>query len=258
MILGTADGKAIRFKETHVRAMGRTAGGVRGINLRKGDEVVDMALVDPTAALLTVCENGHGKRTSFDEYRLQSRGGYGIINIRTSERNGKVVGMKSIRDADELMLITSGGKIVRTGISELRTIGRATQGVRIISLRPDDKLVSVARVVAEDDSNAGLSPTTDDGAGPVRAAEAPTPANEAHPPADGDAEQPAGGDAAASGSGPSSRRPAPKEAEPSEPASSEAKHPKNSPAHADSTEAGPEGQTSDDGPDEDDNDVTIL
>jgi DNA gyrase subunit A len=113
-----------------------------------------MALVDPMASLLTVCENGHGKRTSFDEYRVQSRGGLGIINIRTTGRNGKVVGMKSMRQSDELMLITLGGMIVRTGVSELRMIGRATQGVRIIALKEDDKLTAVARVVT-DDSNQG-------------------------------------------------------------------------------------------------------
>jgi DNA gyrase subunit A len=148
IVLGTRSGQAIRFSETDVRPMGRTAAGVRGVNLRKGDEVIGMALIDPMATLLTVCEKGYGKRTSFDEYRLQSRGGYGVINIRTTERNGKVVGMKSIRDADELMLITQNGMIVRTGVSELRTIGRATQGVRVITLRPGDKLVAIARVVA--------------------------------------------------------------------------------------------------------------
>ena len=116
IILGTANGQAIRFQETDVRAMGRTACGVRGINLREGDEVVDMVLLDPMATLLTVCENGYGKRTSFEEYRIQSRGGFGIINIKTSERNGKVVAMKSMRNADELMLITQQGMIVRTGI----------------------------------------------------------------------------------------------------------------------------------------------
>jgi DNA gyrase subunit A len=156
IILGTADGKAIRFKETNVRSMGRTAAGVRGIDLRKGDEVVDMVIIDPMATLLTVCENGHGKRTDFDQYRIQTRGGLGIINIKTTERNGKVVAMKSIRDADELMIITQNGMIVRTGVSELRTIGRATQGVRVISLKPGDKVVGVARVVAEDNAQGQL------------------------------------------------------------------------------------------------------
>ena len=150
IVLGTAKGQSIRFQETDVRAMGRTAAGVRGIHLREGDEVVAMAVLDPMATLLTACENGHGKRTSFDEYRLQSRGGYGIINIKSTARNGKVVAMKSIRDADELMLITFHGMIVRTGLNELRTIGRATQGVRLIGLKEGDRLVAVARVVAED------------------------------------------------------------------------------------------------------------
>ena len=156
IILGTANGQAIRFPETDVRAMGRTAGGVRGVNLREGDEVVAMAIMDPMATLLTVCENGYGKRTSFDEYRVQSRGGFGIINIRATDRNGKVVGMKSIRESDELMMISQQGMIIRTGVAEMRTIGRATQGVRVIALKSGDKLVAVARVVAEDAEQGSL------------------------------------------------------------------------------------------------------
>jgi DNA gyrase subunit A len=181
VVLGTANGQAIRFAESEARPMGRTAAGVRGIHLREGDEVVDMILVDPMASLLTVCQHGHGKRTSFEEYRVQSRGGYGIINIKTTERNGKVVAMKSIRDADELMLITSNGMIVRTGVSEIRTIGRATQGVRIITLKSGDELVSVARVVAEDNSQAQLPMEADSEAAAPAAAETPaeeTPAEE--------------------------------------------------------------------------------
>jgi len=150
IVLGTRNGQAIRFKETNVRPMGRTAAGVRGVNLRKGDKVVGMVILDPAATLLTLCENGYGKRTHFDEYRIQSRGGYGIINIKTTARNGKVVAVKPIRDSDELMLITSGGMIVRTGADGLRTIGRATQGVRVIGLKPGDKLVAIARVISED------------------------------------------------------------------------------------------------------------
>ncbi len=162
IVLATANGHSIRFPETGVRAMGRTAGGVRGINLRKGDEVVDMAVVDPMATLLTVCEHGHGKRTPFDEYRLQSRGGMGVINIRTTERNGKVIGMKAMRDADELMLITQQGMIVRIGLNSMRTIGRNTQGVRVISLKPGDRLVGIARVVAEDNPQGQLPLTPGD------------------------------------------------------------------------------------------------
>ncbi len=148
IVLATRAGKAIRFKETDVRAMGRTAGGVRGIHLAAGDEVVAMAVVDPTATLLTVCEHGYGKRTRFDEYRVQARGGSGIINIRTTGRNGKVVAVLSVRDSDELMIMTERGMVVRIGLGQVRTIGRATQGVRLIGLNQEDRVVAVARVVA--------------------------------------------------------------------------------------------------------------
>jgi len=133
--------------------MGRAATGVRGIRLRKGDAVVGMGLVNPNATLLTVCENGHGKRTEFSEYRTQSRGGLGLINIKTSERNGKVVALLTVRDGDELMLITQAGQIMRIGIDakSIRPIGRATQGVRVMRLNEDDKLVAVARVAAEEE-----------------------------------------------------------------------------------------------------------
>ena len=188
IILATSNGQAIRFKEEDTRAMGRTAAGVKGINLRKGDHVVDMAIVDPAATLLTLCENGFGKRTNFDEYRIQSRGGKGIINIRATERNGKVVGMKSIRDADELMLITQKGKIVRTGMTGVRTIGRATQGVRIITMKPGDQLVSIARVASEDSDQQNLPFEPDkEAAKPVDATGGDTNAGEsATPPADTD------------------------------------------------------------------------
>jgi DNA gyrase subunit A len=152
IVLGTRDGMSIRFKETDVRSMGRDTTGVRGIDLRKGDAVVGMSLVDPNATLLTVCENGHGKRTEFGEYRTQSRGGIGLINIKTSDRNGKVVAMMTVRDGDELMLITHQGQIMRIGVDaeSIRPIGRATQGVRVIRLNEGDKLTAVARVAAEE------------------------------------------------------------------------------------------------------------
>jgi DNA gyrase subunit A len=150
VVLVTRNGQAIRFQETDVRPMGRTAMGVRGVNLRDQDEVVAMAIVDSNCSLLTVCENGYGKRTQFEEYRIQSRGGYGVINIRTTRRNGKVVGAKVVRDADELMLITYQGMIVRIAIEGIRAIGRATQGVRIITLKPEDSLVGLARVITDD------------------------------------------------------------------------------------------------------------
>jgi DNA gyrase subunit A len=152
IILGTRGGMSIRFKETDVRSMGRDTTGVRGINLRKGDAVVGLSLVDPSATLLSVCENGHGKRTEFSEYRTQSRGGIGLINIKTSDRNGKVVAMMTVRDGDELMLITQQGQIMRIGVDaeSIRPIGRATQGVRIIRLNEGDKLVAVARITGQD------------------------------------------------------------------------------------------------------------
>ena len=151
IILGTKSGKSIRFNEQGARPMGRTAAGVRGISLKGDDEVVDMLIVDESASLLTICENGFGKRTSFEEYRLQGRGGSGIINIKATERNGDVVALKAVTDEDELMMITLNGQVVRIGMDNLRVIGRATQGVKIITLKPNDKLVSVAKVAKEEE-----------------------------------------------------------------------------------------------------------
>jgi len=158
IVLGTRNGMAIRFHESDVRSMGRGATGVRGVSLRKGDTVVGMSLVKPDATLLTVCENGYGKRTEFSEYRTQSRGGIGLINIRATQRNGRVVGMMTVRDDDELMLVTQAGQMMRIGIDpkSIRPIGRATQGVRIIRLNDDDKLVAVAPVASEAGEGEGV------------------------------------------------------------------------------------------------------
>ncbi|MDG2040119.1 MAG: DNA gyrase subunit A [Ilumatobacter sp.] len=147
VFLGTRLGKAIRFEEQNVRPMGRTATGVRGINLREGDEVVSMAAVRPGGTLLTVTENGYGKRTPLDEYRVQSRGGLGIISIHTSVRNGRVAGIAYVENEDELMLITQEGKILRMDTKDIRPIGRATQGVRLIEIDDKDLVVSLARLV---------------------------------------------------------------------------------------------------------------
>jgi DNA gyrase subunit A len=162
IVLGTRKGQAIRFKEQDVRVMGRTAAGVKGIKLRKDDKVVDMIIVDKMATLLTVCENGYGKRTDFEQYRLQTRGGMGIINIRANERNGSVVGLKSVKNIDEMMLISHKGKIIRAAISSLRTIGRATQGVRVISLKKGDTLVAIASVAIEDEDKQSQLPLEGD------------------------------------------------------------------------------------------------
>jgi DNA gyrase subunit A len=153
IFIGTRDGVAIRFPESDVRPMGRGAYGVKGIALREGDQVMAMELVRPGSTLLTVTEHGYGKRTELDEYRVQSRGGVGIINIQTSERNGRVVGMASVHDEDEFMLITQQGKILRTVARDIRTIGRATQGVRLIEIDADDRVVALARLAEKDDEN---------------------------------------------------------------------------------------------------------
>ncbi|MGD0784750.1 MAG: DNA gyrase subunit A [Sedimentisphaerales bacterium] len=150
IILGTKDGMAIRFEESQARPMGRSARGVKGINLRKGDFVVDMVVAEEGASLLTVCENGFGKRTELEDYRPQHRGGIGLINIKTSDRNGNVVAIKTVKTDDDIMIITGKGIIIRTGLDELREIGRNTQGVRLIKLDEDDKVVAVERVVKEE------------------------------------------------------------------------------------------------------------
>jgi len=151
IFIGTRGGMAIRFPETDVRPMGRTAYGVRGISLRDEDYVVAMEGVAPGGTLMTVTEHGYGKRTEIDEYRVQSRGGVGVINIATSERNGKVVGVAYVQDDDELLVITQQGMIIRTPTNDVRAIGRATQGVRLIEVEGDDRVVSVARLVEKED-----------------------------------------------------------------------------------------------------------
>jgi DNA gyrase subunit A len=168
VVLITRDGMSIRFSEDDARPMGRPAAGVRGINLSKGDEVVALAVVFPDAALLVAGENGIGKRTAFDEYlvqaesgaRKQSRGGKGRITMKVTEKTGAVVGALTVRDNDEIMLITFKGQMVRTRVSDIREAGRNTQGVKLIELESGDKLQAIAPVIGEDkeDSAAGDEP----------------------------------------------------------------------------------------------------
>jgi DNA gyrase subunit A len=153
VFLGTRDGMSIRFEEGDVRPMGRTAYGVRGIALRDEDDVVAMAVARPGATMATVTENGYGKRTNLDEYRVQTRGGLGIINIQTSERNGRVAGIACVTDDDELMLITQAGKVLRMAVEDMRAIGRNSQGVRLIGIDEGDHVVSVARLAEKDEDN---------------------------------------------------------------------------------------------------------
>jgi len=153
-VLITREGMSIRFEESDVRPMGRPATGVRGISLEKDDRVVALAVVDTTATLLVAGENGIGKRTSFEEYRVQSRGGKGIITMKTTDKTGKVVGALTVVDADEIMLLTQQGQMVRTGVHDIREAGRNTQGVKLINLTEGDKLTAVARVVSENEEDA--------------------------------------------------------------------------------------------------------
>src|SRR5262249_31914418 len=141
----------IRFHESDVRAMGRTAYGVRGIALRDEDFVVAMEIVSAGGTLLSVTEHGYGKRTEIDEYRVQSRGGVGGINIATTDRNGHVVGVAYVLEGDELLLITQQGMILRMQANDVRAIGRATQGVRLIDIEGDDKLVSIAKLAEKEE-----------------------------------------------------------------------------------------------------------
>jgi DNA gyrase subunit A len=190
VVLSTRHGMAIRFDEAQARSMGRNTRGVRGIALQEGDEVVGMVVADPQGYLLTVCENGYGKRTPFganvageevieaegeepvDEpaeeaaeepaaeesapdrsgmrYRKQRRGGKGVRDIRTTERNGLVVGVAAVRNGDDIMLMTTQGMVNRTHVNEIRVVGRNTQGVRIMNLNEGDKIASLAKVAREE------------------------------------------------------------------------------------------------------------
>ena len=151
IMLGTEKGKAVRFDEKAARAMGRTAHGVRGIKLRGDDRVVGMMVAhDPQGTVFCACENGHGKRTPLDDYPITNRGGQGVINIKTGSRNGDVVGLALCRDEDDVMFITESGMIVRSPVAHMRPMGRGTQGVRLVNLKQNDRLVGTEIVCAED------------------------------------------------------------------------------------------------------------
>ncbi len=155
ILIASRVGKSVRFNETDVRPMGRSAMGVRGMSLASGDEVVGMEIVTPGATILTVTERGYGKRTPLEDYRLQRRGGQGVITIRTSERNGPVIGVTQVGGDDEVMLITDGGKVLRCGVAGISQMGRATQGVRLMDLAEGERLVGVARMAERDDPEMG-------------------------------------------------------------------------------------------------------
>jgi DNA gyrase subunit A len=153
ILIFSSGGKVVRFAESDVREMGRTARGVRGISLRDGEKVVSLLIVgsgDETATVLTATENGYGKRTALAEYMRHNRGGSGAISIQVTERNGNVVGADLVGDDDEVMLITSGGTMIRTRTKEISVIGRNTQGVRLMDLDEGEKLVGIEKVVEKD------------------------------------------------------------------------------------------------------------
>jgi len=150
VILSTREGLSIRFNEKDARELGRVARGVRGIRLKVEDEVVSVGVVDKESTLLTITEKGFGKRTKAEEYRIQSRGGKGIFTIKVTQKNGRVVGVLQVKDDDEMIIIASSGKLIRLKASNIRIIGRSTQGVKLINLAEDDKVVGIARVAEKD------------------------------------------------------------------------------------------------------------
>ena len=166
IVLCTRKGQAIRFAESDARAMGRSAAGVKGINLAKDDRVVSLVKADDERQLLTVCENGYGKRTPMSEYLVQpeggephpqKRGGKGRIDIKANRRNGPVVAALSVREEDQMMLITEHGMIVRSKVEEVRQTSRGTQGVRVIRLKDEDRLMAIARIEEEEEEDTGES-----------------------------------------------------------------------------------------------------
>ena len=153
IILSTADGQSIRFKEEQVRPTGRGTFGVVGMKLDQGDKVVSMEILTLGFDILTVSEGGYGKRTEMDEYRLQSRGGKGVITMKTTEKTGRVIGVQQVAEDDQLMLVTNIGKIIRLRIKDIRVIGRNTQGVRLIEIEDGERVVSLARLAEKEEED---------------------------------------------------------------------------------------------------------
>jgi DNA gyrase subunit A len=147
IMLFSSNGMSVRFNEQRVRPMGRSASGVKGMTLRPDDTVVGVVVVDETTeSILSVTENGFGKRTAVEDYPIRNRGGKGVFTIKTSERNGKAIGALQVMDDDEIMMITNGGKIIRTTMKNVRVIGRNTQGVNLFDLPEGEKVVGMDRV----------------------------------------------------------------------------------------------------------------
>jgi len=154
IFLGSHDGQAIRFAESQVRAMGRPARGVRAMDLEGTDYLVGMEIVEEEGLILSISENGFGKRTRLTDYRLTARGGKGVINMKTSTRNGKVVGILSVKEDSDLMIVSKNGKIIRLEAAEIRQAGRSTQGVRLVRMEDDDQ-VAAASVIPDTENGEG-------------------------------------------------------------------------------------------------------
>ncbi len=154
IFIGTRSGLGIRFGEADVRPMGRTATGVFGIRFKRNDDcVVEMEAVEEDGTILTVTENGFGKRSRAQEYRLQTRGGSGVINVKVTEKNGPVVGIKAVTDEDQVLIITQKGILIRLKVKGIRETGRAAMGVKLIDLDPEDRVVAVAKLAERDDAD---------------------------------------------------------------------------------------------------------
>jgi DNA gyrase subunit A len=151
IVIGSHDGQAIRFNESLVRDMGRTATGVRGIKLGKGDYVVGLVAVQrPSATILVITDKGYGKRSDLGDYRVTNRGGKGVITVKTTDKVGKLIAIKEVTDTDDLMIITSQGILIRQKMKDIRVMGRNAQGVRVIRLKEGDTISAVARIMEDD------------------------------------------------------------------------------------------------------------
>jgi DNA gyrase subunit A len=153
VFLGSREGLAIRFAESQVRAMGRQARGVRGMDLAKADYLVGMEVVDKDGLLLSIAENGYGKRTPLEDYRLTARGAKGVINMKTTGKTGKVVGILSVKEDSEIIIVSQNGKIIRIESSTIRQVGRSSQGVRLVALEEGDKIAAASVIPETEDGN---------------------------------------------------------------------------------------------------------
>jgi DNA gyrase subunit A len=203
LVIATRDGQAVRFPETAVRTMGRSARGVRGVRLRGDDRVVGAVTGQEDATLLTVCENGLGKRTRIREYRQTNRGGLGVINLKVTERTGRVVAVLDVVDEDQVIIMTQNGVAIRLPIRPIRCIGRATQGVKLISLSPGDRVVSVARVVPGEEGEGGEDDGDPPGPADAEAADEDEPNADEAPADEEDPDEDEPSDAAVEEDGPS-------------------------------------------------------